>query len=204
MKNKILKVIVSTSLVPFKTLVKTFLLTLALMQVLTPSLLLASDGGSHGIESLTWYYINSGLFFGVLFLILRKPCKKYFASRREVIISNVDEASKALEDAQKALANAKRKHEFLEEELGKIRDEIIDEANEQANHIINMATEKAEYLKSMSKKMIEAEEKKALKNLNAAFGKILIEDTTNDIKSSLSAENDNELILKKINESMLT
>lgn len=148
----------------------------------------------HGIASLQWYYVNAAIFFYFLFVILRKPVIKFFASRRDTIKNRVDEANKIYNDALNAFNSAKEKHENLETELQKIYDNIIFEAKEQAEHIELVAEKKASYLKETAKQMIDAEEKKAIKNLNVAFSKMLVENVTNDIKSSLNNELDDKLI----------
>ena len=184
---------------------KDILLKVLFIIFAVPSIVLASQGehhGSHGIETLTWYYINSAIFFTAMFFILRKPCKQFFMQRRDKIKNNIDEATRVYEEAVKALVAAKTKHEHLQEELDKITDGIIDEAQRQAEHITQLAEYKADYLRATAKQMIEAEEKKALKSLNTEFSKVLVEDVVNDIKSSLNVELDRKLIsdgISKIN-----
>ena len=166
--------------------------------LLIPSVAFASEGEHHGIDSLTWYYINAAVFFSFIFYVLRKPCKEAFLKRREGIKANVDEANKVYTDALNALNSAKAKHEHLEEELQKISDDIITEAKEQAQHIVQVAESRASYLQATAKQMIEAEEKKALKNLSAEFSKILVQDTINDVKSSINEELDRKLIVNGV------
>ncbi len=164
-----------------------------------PNVIFASqEAGHHGIESLTWYYVNSFIFFAVLFFFLRKPMKKAFQDRKTSVFNNINEAAKIFNDAQKELQIAQKKHECLDEELGKIKDGILAEAEEQAKSIINIANKKATYLKDSARQMILAEEQKALKNLSKEFGEMLIQSATKDIKESLNADVDKKLIERGI------
>ncbi len=166
-----------------------------------PGIVFASqDGGHYGISSLTWYYVNSFIFFATLFFIIKKPMKKTFKERKNNFSNSIEEASKVFNDAESALIKVQKRNESLDSELKKIKDAIILEANEQANNIIDVANKKVTYLKDSAKQMIVAEEQKALNNLSKQFGEMLINSVTQDIKKSLSDDLDKKLIYRGIDD----
>ncbi len=76
--------------------------TLLLAALATPVLASseAEEGGSHLME-LVWQAVNFAILLGVLVYFARKPIQAYFASRREAIQSELNEAAGLLEDAER-------------------------------------------------------------------------------------------------------
>ncbi len=149
-----------------------------------------------GVQKNIWYYINSLLFFGTLVCFLRTPIKQAFSQRKNIIKDDIENSKKLFEDTKKEYEEIKNKVLNIKSERAKIREDIINEANRQADEIIQNASKRAALLQESASLMIQSEEKKALTGLSLQFSEILIQEAKKEIKSSLSDDLEDRLIDK--------
>lgn len=162
-----------------------------------PCYVFANEEGvsfAEGIKGLAWYYVNSFLFFSILVYFLRTPIKQAFSQRKDTIKDDIESSKKLFEDTKKEYETIREKLANIEKEREKIRNNIIDEANRQADEIIQNATKRAASLQEGATLMIQSEEKKALTSLSLQFSNILIEEAKKEIKSSLNDDLEDKLI----------
>ena len=81
---------------------------------------LAAEDGHSNVT--LWKAVNFAILFGLLYWLLRKPARKYFASRSAQIREGIDEANKAREEAEERAAEMERRLGNLEQEIEKLRE----------------------------------------------------------------------------------
>jgi F-type H+-transporting ATPase subunit b len=155
----------------FKTFIRRFsktvykILPILVVAILYAGLVYASSGGegggAHGaaasggesparIKDLILRAVNFGLFFVVLFLLLRKPLKQGLANRTQTIEKELEdleakkqEALKEYQTLEKKISNLKDEKETLLAEFRaegeKEKQKIIDNARKVASRIIDQA-----------------------------------------------------------------
>ena len=95
---------------------------LAVLLLCVP-VLAADEHAEDGHSNVTfWKAVNFTLLFGALFWLLRKPAKKFFASRSVEIREGIEEANKAREEAEERAAEMDRRLGNLEQEIEKLRE----------------------------------------------------------------------------------
>ncbi|MDR1164502.1 MAG: ATP synthase F0 subunit B [Deltaproteobacteria bacterium] len=121
----------------------------------SPLAALAAEAGETGYSSeqwndFIWRVINFAIFFGVLFFLLKKPIKNFFAGRKENIsrtLEYLETQAKNLEEQNGALQKelsqlAGEKDAILaqyERDGARERDRIVAEAQKTADSIIRKA-----------------------------------------------------------------
>ena len=116
---------------------------------------------------LLWRTINFGVLAVILIYLLRKPVPKALASRRQGIKDELDNLEGQKQEAEKQLAEYKKKLGLLDQEVEKIVAEYMREGEAVKAKIIEEAQVAAEKLQEQAKKNIEHEFHKAKQQLKA-------------------------------------
>lgn len=148
--------------------IKTLILCLAMTgQALAES---AAHGEDHGIP---WSHliipqaVNFTIFFLVLFFLLRKPVKAFFANKEAEFSSAVRKAAEQKQAAEKAHAEIKTRLAGLELNAEKSRKEAQQESAALKLRLIKEAQESAARAASDSEKSIFYEHERAIAALRA-------------------------------------
>lgn len=136
--------------------------TLLLFALVTPALASSSteEGGSHLME-LVWQAVNFAILLAVLVYFARKPIQAFFASRRETIQSELNEAAGLLEEAERRYSQWQRKLIDLEQELQQIRSDGRRRAEEEREQILADAQSQAERIHRDAVASVEQELRRA-------------------------------------------
>ena len=134
----------------------------------------SSEGGEHegGLIKnkpldLLWRTINFGVLAVILIYLLRKPVSKALASRRQGIKDELDNLEGQKQEAERQLAEYKKRLGLLDQEVEKIVAEYMREGEALKAKIIEEAQVAAEKLQEQAKKNIEHEFHKAKQQLKA-------------------------------------
>lgn len=166
----------------------------------------SSEGGEHeGGEheggliknrplDLLWRTINFGLLAVILVYFLRKPLPKALASRRQGIKDELDNLEGQKQEAEKQLAEYKKKLGLLDQEVEKIVAEYVREGEEVKAKILEEAQVAAEKLQEQAKKNIEHEFHKAKQQLKAEMAGEAVAMAEKLIKKDIKPKDQKRLI----------
>jgi F-type H+-transporting ATPase subunit b len=131
----------------------------------------ASEAGGHGgispekITDFTWRTVNFLVFAAILFKLVAKPAKNFFAKRSVDIAASLED----LEAKKTAAAQAVKEAETRLAEVAKEREGIIQqyikEGELEKSKILDKANQVAERIKEMAALSIQTETKKAAQGL---------------------------------------
>jgi F-type H+-transporting ATPase subunit b len=170
-------------------LVRTALLILPLLSLifLNIGLLYASSGGEaaggHGaaggesparIMDLILRSVNFGIFFVVLFVLLRKPLKQAMANRREGIQKELEELEQKKEAAKRELAVFERRIAGLKEEREAIIKDFQQEAEREKQKILEAARKTAARIVEQAQITIQQEIQKSNQSLREEVAEMSI------------------------------
>jgi len=156
-----------------------------------------SEPSSHSVD-FAGKVVNFTVLFGGLFLVLRKPVKKYLENRIKKEDLSIKEAVESRGQAEKKLNKALKSLDKLSEEVKKIRRESEQEGKKQKEKIIQDAQQEAERLKDLSKQEIDSIYSSGLKELRSYAAEITIKEATQRIKQRMNPKLQKAIINKSI------
>ncbi|EFU38055.1 ATP synthase F0, B subunit [Paenibacillus vortex V453] len=122
--------------------------------------------------------VISILAFGVLYVLLHKfAFGKLFAimeQRRELVINQIDEASKTREQAHVYVEEQKQALNQARQEAHDIIERSRQTSNKQAEQIVELAKEEADRIKVDALRDIESEKNKAVAELRSELGSVSV------------------------------
>jgi F0F1-type ATP synthase membrane subunit b/b' len=138
----------------------------ALLSALVPlAVAAASDGegaAHHGsILDLGKFWMNFGIYVALLVVLLKKPIKSGWASRRARIADSVSSATSEMAEAERALAAVEALTKNLVVEQERARGEIISQGELEVQAVARAAAERAARIKSQVKELLEGETRSA-------------------------------------------
>ncbi|MGV8081855.1 MAG: hypothetical protein AB2L22_17540 [Syntrophales bacterium] len=169
-----------------------------LILVWSPALL-ASGGGEHGegganMKEFAFKVVNFSILVGLLWWLLAKKVKEFFAGRRAGIQAEIDET-----EAQKA--EARKKFDEYSSRLTKMTDEIsgiseIIKAQGQAEKekIIADAKKAAEKMQEDTKARMEQEFQKGSAALRLEASQLAVEMAEEILKKNITAQDHNDMV----------
>jgi F0F1-type ATP synthase membrane subunit b/b' len=130
----------------------------------------AAAGEAHGIDAVNWIdfgdphtpplvpmFVNFALLLVVVYFILRGPIGGGAKERRVRLEQEIEAARVVKEEAEKALKEARAKVEALDQEMAKLRKEILDGGQAEAARITEEASRRAERLQADTAALVEQE-----------------------------------------------
>lgn len=123
---------------------------------------LAEGGEHHGsISDLKWFWLNFLVYVTLLVVLLRKPVKAGWASRRAKIADAVSSATSEMAQAERELAAVEALTKNLTAEQQRARGEILSQGELEVQAIGQAATEKSARIRSQVKELLEGETRSA-------------------------------------------
>jgi F-type H+-transporting ATPase subunit b len=158
-------------------------------------------GENHWLPMDTWKTLNFAILFIVLFLLLKKPTKAFFSSRRKEIADELRELEEKKAAAEKQLAEYQARFRNLDQESRQIIDDYIKQGEEAKKRIITQAQTQAEKLEDMARRTIEQEFKTARTRLQQEISALAVERAETIIQEAISSDDQDKLVddyLKKV------
>ena len=151
---------------PLKTLASSLALVLA-----ASDLALASGGAGHhpSIHDIVPFWVNFVIYIALMTVLLRKPIKNGWASRRNRIAEEVSSATADMEAAERELAAVEALTKNLTQEQERARVEILKQGELESGAIVSSAKEKAARLGASTKDLLEGESRSAQAHFRAAL-----------------------------------
>ncbi len=113
------------------------------------------------LSDLTFYWINFILYIGVMTFILRKPIKNGWAARTARIKKTVADCTDEVDAAERELNAIEALTKGLTTEQERVRQEIVSQANLEANDIVRQANQRAVRIREQAKEMLKGETRSA-------------------------------------------
>jgi F-type H+-transporting ATPase subunit b len=160
----------------------------------------ASSEGGHGEGKLNkrldllWRTLNFVVLAGIVIFLIRKPLAQALQSRRQGIKDQLDDLEKQKEEAERRLAEYKRKLSLLGEEVEKIVAEYVRQGEAAKAKIVEEAQVAAEKLQEQAKKNIEHEFQKAKQQLKAEMAEQAVAMAEELIKKHINDEDQERII----------
>ncbi|MDJ0761881.1 MAG: ATP synthase F0 subunit B [Myxococcota bacterium] len=159
----------------------------------------ASD--THGAHQLNWFdfsqkgapplialLINFACLCLIVYLMLRKPLSNRFSERKASFENEMKEASDLKLKAQAALETARQKTRDLDQEMDKLRREILDVGKAESARILEDAETLSERLRSDALAMVEQE----VARLSQAIKKQVVEEIIAMAKAQIEQQLNSE------------
>lgn len=131
----------------------------------------ASGGVGHhpSIHDIVPFWVNFVIYVALMTVLLRKPIKNGWASRRSRIAEEVSSATSDMEAAERELAAVEALTKNLSQEQERARVEILKQGELESDAIVSSAHEKATRLASSTKDLLEGESRSAQAHFRAAL-----------------------------------
>jgi F-type H+-transporting ATPase subunit b len=159
---------------------------------------LAAEEGSHsGGSDMVWRIINFAILALALFLALRYlKVKDFFAERKRAIMTGLEGAKKAKEDAEKKAKEFELKFSSLDKRLEEIYQEIKEEGEIEKKRIIEEAIKMAGRIQEQARLAAEQEIKKAKEEIKGEIAKVAVEMAEEILRNEITAA-DHERLIKE-------
>jgi F0F1-type ATP synthase membrane subunit b/b' len=131
----------------------------------------ASGGAGHqpSIHDIVPFWVNFVIYIALMTVLLRKPIKNGWASRRSRIAEEVASATADMEAAERELAAVEALTKNLSHEQERARVEVLKQGELESNSIVSAAKEKATRLASSARDLLEGESRSAQAHFRAAL-----------------------------------
>lgn len=145
------------------------------------TVLLASEPGGASVEMAPfslkteiWRYVNFALIFFMIFFLARKPLKAFFASHKDKVARELEEARKAKEEATKKLKEYETRMANFEQEIDQIKSETDQQKELIKEKILGDADAAISKIMAQARQNIEADRKKALHDIRIEAAELTI------------------------------
>ncbi len=153
--------------------------------------LLLAGGGIHpGISKA----VNLAIFLGFLYLVLRKPVRKFFSERLAQVRATLEQAAKEKNAASAKMAELDDRLSRLDAELAEIRIQAQREAAAERERMNQLAQHDQEKLRLMAEREVEAAKQIALADLREFAANQAVDLAEQMIRRELKPEDDARLL----------
>lgn len=161
----------------------------------------AGGGDDHGdaraqLIDFGWRVANFLILVGILYWLMWKKIKTFFANRREGIKASLEEAEVVKADAEKKFREYDEKIKKAEEEIQGISDMIRAQGEEEKKRIIAEAQRAAAKMKEDAKARMEQELKKAKNELRLEASELAVRMAEDILKKKVTKE-DHEAMVRE-------
>jgi len=145
-------------------------LSIVLLSCIYSSVAMASGdehaGNENALKDTLYQALNLALLLGVLFYFGRKPIAEFFATRRDGISSELDEAADLLKQAEQRNSELQRRLVDLGSEVEGIREDAGRRAEEEAERILADARATADRIRRDAQAAVAQELRRAQTQLH--------------------------------------
>jgi F-type H+-transporting ATPase subunit b len=138
--------------------------------------------------------INVTIFFGILYLLLRKPLRRFFDERLSRARADLERAAQEKNHADAKMRELEERLNHLDAELAEIRSVSEREAQAERDRIARETGRSVEKIRSMAQREIEAAKQVAIFELREFAATKSVEMAEAIIKKEITPEDDHRLI----------
>ncbi len=144
------------------------------------------SGGSESWLSWVFKFINFIVLVGILVKFAGKPMKEYFINRHKTVKQKVEDAKKALQEAEALKAEYEQRLSRLGEEIEAFKKSILEEAEKERQKILNEANQFAARIKEQARLTYEQEKREIMARIKEEIARLTMEKTENLLKEKFS------------------
>jgi F-type H+-transporting ATPase subunit b len=141
------------------------------------------QGGSPWSTVFKW--ANFLILFGGLGWMLRAPMMNFLESRRQEITEGLTKAAEARADADRKLAEVETRLTGLDQEIRQLKEQALQQAEEERLHILEMARQEAQKIMEMASMEIEGMRKAARQELKTHVAELAVRLAEERLKSAI-------------------
>ena len=175
-------------------------LVTALGIVLVAAVAWAAGGGEEHVDTkaqlidFAWRIVNFAILLFILYKLMWKKMKGFFAGRREGIKASLEEAEVVKADAEKKFKEYDEKIKKAEEEIQGISEMIKAQGEEEKKRIIADAGRAAEKMKEDAKARMDQELKKAKNELRLEASELAVQMAEDILKKKVTKEDHESMV----------
>jgi F-type H+-transporting ATPase subunit b len=159
---------------------------------------LAAEGGGHAGASKWpdfWYRaLNFGLMAGLLFFVLRKPLRDFFAKRTRTIANTLSELETKKKEAERSYQEYNEKLAELDKETARILEEYRAQGEAEKAKIIAGAEQSAAEIQAQAERAIQQEVKSATLALKREIAELSVAAAEKVLREKVGKEDHQRLI----------
>jgi F-type H+-transporting ATPase subunit b len=152
------------------------------------------EGGHLNWWDFTLRLMNFAIMLGLLVYLLKKPISGFFVSRRDNIQNTLAELEAKKLEAERTCAEYQAKLATLDQEVGQILAEYIQEGETEKRKILEAAEKQAEYLKQQAKLTIQQEVKSARESLQEEIAELTVAAAEELLRKNIKAKDQERLV----------
>jgi F-type H+-transporting ATPase subunit b len=138
--------------------------------------------------------VNVVIFFTILYLLLRKPTREFFAARYSEIRAGLDRAAKEKAEAEAKMRELDARMSRLDADIAAIKEQARREAEAERERIAAAAQADAEKLRQTARREIEAAKQTALIELRRHAAEQAVALAEQAIRRELTPDDDAKLL----------
>jgi len=175
-------------------------LVTALGIVLVAAVAWAAGGGEEHVDTkaqlidFAWRIVNFAILLFILYKLMWKKMKGFFAGRREGIKASLEEAEVVKADAEKKFKEYDEKIKKAEEEIQGISEMIKAQGEEEKQRIIADAERASVKMKEDAKARMEQELKKAKNELRLEASELAVQMAEDILKKKVTKEDHESMV----------
>ena len=172
----------------------------ALGIVLVAAVAWAAGGGEEHVDTkaqlidFAWRIVNFAILLFILYKLMWKKMKGFFAGRREGIKASLEEAEVVKADAEKKFKEYDEKIKKAEEEIQGISEMIKAQGEEEKKRIIADAERASVKMKEDAKARMEQELKKAKNELRLEASELAVQMAEDILKKKVTKEDHESMV----------
>jgi F-type H+-transporting ATPase subunit b len=164
----------------------------------------ATDGRhSFNWTDVVYQAVNLTILLLVLVYYLRQPVKDFLIERRGIIGNEIDDAQKAIAEAKKIHAEYEEKLKHLDAEIKSLKESIHEQGEIERKEILKQAEIASEKIMEEAKESIELESERARRAIQSQAITLALDIAEDLIKQHLSSSDKDKIIenfVKSMNE----
>jgi F-type H+-transporting ATPase subunit b len=154
----------------------------------------AQEHASESPWTLVFKWTNFLVLFGGLGWLLRKPFHQFLESRSQGIAEGLARAEEAKKEAQQKLAEIEARLSNLDHEIKAIKEQALQQAEEERVHILEGARQEAKKILEMGRNEIEALRKSARLELKSQVAALAVKLAEERLQSAIGPEENKKII----------
>jgi F-type H+-transporting ATPase subunit b len=149
-----------------------------------------------GSETWTWVFklVNFGVLVALLAKFAGKPLKNFFISRHNAIKSRVEEAERALREADALKKEYEGRLAKLDDEIAEFKQSMMEKTEREKNRILKEAERQALRIKEQAVLTYEQESREALNRIKAEVANLTMDRAETLVRERMTKEDHNRMV----------
>ena len=156
--------------------------------------LAADEAHTFNWRDVTYQAVNLTILLLVLVYYLKQPVKNFLIERRGIIGNEIDDAQKAIAEAKKIHAEYEEKLKHLDAEIKSLKDSIREQGELERKEILRQAEIASEKIRAEARESLELESAKARRAIQSQAITLAIDIAEDLIKQNLSSSDKDKMI----------